>query len=241
MDYESWSKEALVARLRELDKLVYDHKRPDPSREAQPALGLETTTTRSAETMSETTEALAEGDAEATPPRKGRIRRTSFDFGKLPKRKIALKFSYLGWPYYGLARQGNVLESTDKQKIDEQFPTVEGVLFRALANCGLIVSESTCGYSRCGRTDRGVSSFGQVISLYVRSSGKFITEEEVEAIAKEGGEKSKMVTRDIYNDGKPVLLPPVESELPYASMLNKHLPPEIRILAWSPVSIDFNA
>ncbi|KAJ2080943.1 pseudouridine synthase deg1 [Coemansia sp. RSA 988] len=241
MDYEDWTKEALVARLRELDKVATDQKRLDPSGESQQEQGTETMSSRSVSTMPEIAGAAAEEEMEATPPRKGRIRRATFDFGKLPKRKIALKFSYFGWPYYGLARQGNVLESAEKQKLDEQFPTVEGVLFRAMASCGLIVSESTCGYSRCGRTDRGVSSFGQVISLYVRSSGKFITEEELEAIAEEGGEKSKLVTRDIFNDSKPVLLPPIEGELPYASMLNKHLPPEIRILAWSPVSMDFNA
>ncbi|PIA13772.1 tRNA pseudouridine synthase [Coemansia reversa NRRL 1564] len=235
MDYEGWTKEALVARLRDLDKLVGNQKRPDLLGEARSEPVLETMAT-----MSDTTGAATEGEAEATP-RKRKMRKTYFDFGKLPKRKIALKFSYLGWPYYGLARQGNVLESAEKQKLDEKFPTVEGVLFRAMASCGLIMSESTCGYSRCGRTDRGVSSFGQVVSLYVRSSGSFITEEEVVAIEEEGGEKSKMVTRDIFNDNKPVLLPPIESELPYASMLNKHLPPEIRILAWSPVSVDFNA
>ncbi|KAJ1925741.1 pseudouridine synthase deg1, partial [Linderina pennispora] len=84
----------------------------------------------------------------------------------------------------------------------------------------------------CGRTDRGVSGFGQVIALYVRSAGKFLTEEEAE-----GGD----VFRDDRNDRRPVRLPANDKELPYINMLNKILPAEIRILAWSPVSPTFDA
>ena len=54
-------------------------------------------------------------------------------------------------------------------------PTVEGVLFAALAKARLVDPEGGldgCGWERCGRTDRGVSSAGQVVSLYVRSSNR---------------------------------------------------------------------
>ncbi|KAJ2157318.1 pseudouridine synthase deg1 [Coemansia sp. RSA 552] len=208
-DYESWSKEELVARLRSLDS----------------------TTSSSGG---------AGGSPAATPRKHKRVRRGDFAFDQFPQRKVAFKFSYFGWPYYGLARQGNVLEPGEKQGIEEKYPTVEGALFRALAHCRLISSEAECDYSRCGRTDRGVSGFGQVVSLYVRSAGKFITDEEAEAAEKDRATSGR-VTRDAMNDGQAVLLPEDTRELPYVSMLNKILPSEIRILAWSPVAADFDA
>lgn len=87
----------------------------------------------------------------------------AFDFSKYPRRKIALKFCYAGWEYNGLAFQN------DRTPL----PTVEGTLFDALASCRLIdpkAGPEGCGWERCGRTDRGVSSAGQVVSLWVRSN-----------------------------------------------------------------------
>lgn len=46
---------------------------------------------------------------------------------------------------------------------------MENFLFRALARCRLIEDHKTCGYSRCGRTDKGVSALGNVVALSVRS------------------------------------------------------------------------
>ncbi|KAI9477277.1 pseudouridine synthase [Coemansia mojavensis] len=131
MEYENWTKEELISRLRSLEGK---------------------STMEPAET-----------------PRKRKGPRDNFDFSKFPQRKVAFKFSYFGWPYYGLARQGNALGSEEKQKQEDQYPTIEGELFKALAHCKLITGESECDYSRCGRTDRGVSGFGQVVALYVRS------------------------------------------------------------------------
>ncbi|KAJ1805091.1 pseudouridine synthase deg1, partial [Coemansia sp. RSA 2598] len=208
MSYETWTKEALIERLRRLEQTQqkqHQHQHQQPEHEAD------------------------------THQRKKR-RGADFDFGRFPQRKVALKFSYFGWPYHGLARQGNALGSEDKRQIEEQYPTVEGELFRALAHCKLIESEATCGYSRCGRTDRGVSSFGQVVALYVRSSGKYLDE-----AADDGDTASGTVTQSVQNDGRRVLLPTADRELPYVSMLNKSLPPEIRVLAWSPVAEDFDA
>ncbi|KAJ1722392.1 pseudouridine synthase deg1 [Coemansia erecta] len=201
MDYESWTKEALIARLRQLE----------PSPAEQPS-----------------------NDGSLEPPKRKKQRRAAdFDFSRFPQRKIALKFSYFGWPYHGLARQGNALGSAEKQRVEEQYPTVEGELFKALAKCKLIESEDACGYSRCGRTDRGVSGLGQVAALYVRSNGKYLAEEEEE---EEG-----VVTQTEQNGGRRVLLPAADRELPYVSMLNKNLPAEIRVLAWSSVSDGFDA
>ncbi|VVC25922.1 Pseudouridine synthase, catalytic domain,Pseudouridine synthase I, TruA,Pseudouridine [Cinara cedri] len=117
----------------------------------------------------------------------------SFDFTKYRKRHVAFKLLYLGWDYQGFATQ----DCTNK--------TIEYELFNALTTCCLIESRQTSNYHRCGRTDKGVSSFSQVISLTVRSNG---------------------------NDTK---------ELPYCKMLNRLLPKDIRIIAWSPVNEDFSA
>ncbi|KAF8968732.1 pseudouridine synthase [Flammula alnicola] len=82
-----------------------------------------------------------------------------FDFSKHPRRKIALKFCYSGWEYGGLAFQ---LGPTP-------LPTVENVLFDTLAKSRLVDAEAGfdgCGWEKCGRTDRGVSAAGQVVSLW---------------------------------------------------------------------------
>ncbi|XP_050531593.1 tRNA pseudouridine(38/39) synthase isoform X2 [Daktulosphaira vitifoliae] len=112
---------------------------------------------------------------------------------KYHKRHIAFKLLYLGWDYQGFATQDN----TEK--------TIEHELFRALTKCCLIESRQVSNYHRCGRTDKGVSSFSQVISLTVRSNG------------------------NDYN------------ELNYCKILNRLLPKNIRVIAWSPVPEDFSA
>ncbi|KAJ7623529.1 pseudouridine synthase [Roridomyces roridus] len=89
----------------------------------------------------------------------------TFDFSSYPRRKIALKFCYSGWAYNGLAIQSDATP----------LPTVEGVLYEALAKARLIDPDAGfegCGWERCGRTDRGVSAGGQVVSLWVRTSRK---------------------------------------------------------------------
>jgi len=90
----------------------------------------------------------------------------TFNFSAYPVRKIALKFCYSGWEYNGLAFQ----------KAPTPLPTVEEVLFQAFAKTRLVDPEKGfdgCGWERCGRTDRGVSAAGQVISLWVRSAADF--------------------------------------------------------------------
>lgn len=82
------------------------------------------------------------------------------DFSKYNRVKIALKFSYLGKNYKGLVTQKNTED------------TVEHHLFTALRRTCLIPSEEgsigKSQFSRCGRTDKGVSAMGNVCSLYVR-------------------------------------------------------------------------
>ncbi|KAK9494648.1 pseudouridine synthase [Lipomyces doorenjongii] len=118
-----------------------------------------------------------------------------FKFKEHPTRFIGLRFTYLGWNYNGL----NV------QAVPTPLPTVEGLILKALVTCKLIESETdleACQFSRCGRTDKGVSALAQVISLRVRSR---LTPEE---------------QKDEAND---------ERELSYITMLNNLLPLDIRV------------
>ncbi|CAO3631575.1 unnamed protein product [Cunninghamella blakesleeana] len=85
--------------------------------------------------------------------------RKKFDMSKYPQQKIAFKVAYLGWNYLGFA----------SQKEPNQV-TVESELFKAFKKCQLITDPDDCDFSRCGRTDKGVSGLGQVISLNVRQN-----------------------------------------------------------------------
>ncbi|XP_064642012.1 tRNA pseudouridine(38/39) synthase-like [Lineus longissimus] len=135
-----------------------------------------------------------------------------FDFTKYNTRHVALKFLYLGWDYQGFAVQ----EDTEK--------TIEHELFDALNKTKLIESRETSNYHRCGRTDKGVSAFSQVISLDLRTnllSGVGVKAREGGMAPERPGDKSK--------------------EINYIHILNKVLPKEIRIVAWAPVNPEFSA
>ncbi|KAJ2511883.1 pseudouridine synthase deg1 [Coemansia sp. RSA 2049] len=238
--YAEWSRESLIERLLFLEKqrneaaVTNDIPAVETDQTNDPAIDTDVG-------INVDIDAGVDVDADgknAQKSRKQSKRERQFDFGKFSERKVALKFSYFGWPYHGLARQGNALGSEEKREIESQFPTVEGEIFKALAKCKLITGESECDYSRCGRTDRGVSGFGQVIALYVRSTGKYVSEEEAAEIERNAIAE---IVREERNGNRPVALPPNERELPYVNMLNKSLPPEIRILAWAPVKSDFSA
>lgn len=133
-----------------------------------------------------------------SPDRKNKKAKKTFDFSKHNKRFIALKFAYLGWNYNGLAIQ----------KDPTALPTVEGTILEAMNKCKLVPSMVPQDYkfSRCGRTDKGVSAMNQVISLWVRSN---LSDEE---------------QKDPLND---------EREIQYAHILNQLLPDDIRISAVS--------
>lgn len=84
----------------------------------------------------------------------------AFDFSAHGRRHVALRIAYLGWGYQGFASQ----ENTNN--------TIEEKLFEALTKTRLVESRQTSNYHRCGRTDKGVSAFGQVRAtlLLLRSS-----------------------------------------------------------------------
>lgn len=91
-------------------------------------------------------------------PAKKRRKDRPFDMSRYGQRMIALKFSYLGWHFHGLASQPNSNQS------------VEDHLFFALLRTKLVESREDCDFSRAGRTDVGVSALGQVAGVRVRSN-----------------------------------------------------------------------
>ena len=212
--YEGWSREELIARLIQLD--------PNPS-------------VSSVQGGS----SKIKGASKNKPPKASK----AFDFSQYPRRKIALKFCYQGWEYNGLAFQ------SDKTPL----PTVEGTLYNALASCKLIdgaAGPEGCGWERCGRTDRGVSSAGQVVSLWVRSNIKHEGRKEAEELTPEANEWDKDLDTNVENKvshpdsstvPKTSLVHLPKHELHYLTILNRVLPPSIRILAWSPVKPDFSS
>lgn len=135
-----------------------------------------------------------------------------FDFNKYNSRHVALKVAYLGWDYQGFVVQ----EDTEK--------TIEAALFDCLLKTRLIESRETSNYHRCGRTDKGVSAFGQVISIDLRTN-----------LLKGPGVKVREGGTAHLRQGE------TTTEIRYVHILNKVLPPEIRILAWAPVEESFSA
>ena len=140
---------------------------------------------------------------------KPRPNQRPFDWSKHNKRHVVLKVAYLGWDYKGFVVQ----EDTNK--------TIEHALFDALITARLIECRENSNYHRCGRTDKGVSAFCQVISIDLRT-----TQPEGEGV---------IVSPDCTTAkvDKP--------ELDYVGILNRILPAEIRVLAWAPVKTDFSA
>ncbi|XP_072834988.2 tRNA pseudouridine(38/39) synthase [Pogona vitticeps] len=130
-----------------------------------------------------------------------------FDFSAYGRRHVALKIAYLGWGYQGFASQENTSN------------TIEDKLFEALDKTRLIENRQTSNYHRCGRTDKGVSAFGQVISLDLRSNFK----------GNKLGESTNVKATN------------TSEEIRYTHMLNQVLPPDIRVLAWAAVEPSFSA
>lgn len=135
---------------------------------------------------------------ETSTPQPTAAKKRKFDFGNHQKRFVAFRFAYMGWNYNGLNFQ---YEPTP-------LPTVEEEILQALAKAKLVpeADPASCNFSRCGRTDKGVSALNQVISLDVRSA--LSTEDQ----------------QNKDNDKK---------EIPYLTILNALLPSDIRITAVS--------
>jgi tRNA pseudouridine38/39 synthase len=169
---------------------------------------------------------------------------------KTPRtRHIALRFYYNGANYSGLAQ--NLGQENDN--------SVERALFQVLSKVKLVECRETCGYSRCGRTDRGVSAAGQVVALKLKSAipqevwydeqGQSLISEddlpknETDTLKAWVLPKKKNKIKGEINDSESP--PPRQeeelTEYAYAKILNNLLPDDIRILGWAPVSQEFSA
>jgi hypothetical protein len=97
--------------------------------------------------------------SDAGPPAPASRAARGFDVREYPSAHVALRVMYAGWDYHGFAQQGSDASGVR---------TVEGALFAALRRTKLIAPDATpedVAYTRCGRTDAGVSALGQIVSL----------------------------------------------------------------------------
>ncbi|GAA5880370.1 hypothetical protein JCM3774_006739 [Rhodotorula dairenensis] len=235
----------LVAQLKNLEALIakldLEQPQPEPERDAGTGKGKEKAPVA---LNKRARKALARKDRESGP--------LPASLANAPKRHVALLFSYEGWAYSGLAYQ--------PKGVYTPLPTVEGTLFNALEKARLIepVDDNGegfgCGFERCGRTDAGVSSSAQVVNLWVRSDlddpmqlrGRQIDPDSVEGrrhARSRSPSRSSSSSSSTSSSLSPQRPPKARNdvEIPYVTLLNKHLPPSIRVHAWSPVSATFSS
>ncbi|MCJ1261169.1 hypothetical protein MMC22_001033 [Lobaria immixta] len=233
-DYSKWSSEQLIDRVTLLEQQLQEQ------------------TSRYKSPLRRTSNSSSPSER-PKKPRRNRI----FDPSKYSTRFIALKFAYLGQRYNGLEYHANNITP---------LPTVEEELWKALNKARLVfptpnpllqdgdVNWEGCDYSKCGRTDRGVSAFGQVIGLRVRSNrplnvlrdnapptvvddaGKnnvFLSNTETALPHSSPAEDAPANAASVASDNREALsFHPIRDEIPYISVLNHLLPPDIRVLAW---------
>lgn len=237
-DYTSWTHADLISRVGELERQL----RHQNAKLAPPSTSPKHRPIRTA--------------------RRGNV----FDPSKYSTRHIALKIAYLGQKYNGYEHaNGNITP----------LPTIEEILWKALRKVHLIspvtdepttvawsysersckppqINWDGCQYSKCGRTDKGVSAFGQVIGIRVRSNMPIRTTPERPGhigVACDTSDRDLVAsselpasdTDDLLHDMNPSF-DPIKDELPYISILNSALPSDIRVLAWCPKPpADFDA
>ncbi|KAK2746621.1 hypothetical protein FQN57_002965 [Myotisia sp. PD_48] len=256
--YADWSHARLVERVVELDRQLQQYNEKLTLDQTPNIQSLNEVATKTA-LSSDPRSAIPRSLKAAKVQKKSR----DIDPSKYTTRFIALKFAYLGKRYNGYEHANNNIT---------ELPTIEEELWKALRKTRLIFpknmdtleelggSESRasrtynidwedCQYSKCGRTDRGVSAFGQVIGIKVRSSKPKPKNDE---LATTLGSVSGAVE---MNENPPTngLNAPetkeiadqwddIADELPYVKILNGALPEDIRILAWCPrPPADFSA
>ena len=150
-------------------------------------------------------------------PTKRQKEQLPFDMSRYAQRHVALRVAYIGTAYQGFAYQ---VETDD---------TVEGRVLEALMKTRLITDRASSGVSCGGRTDKGVSALGQVLALRVRSN----------LVDGEGVIAPPHAPRSAAAAPAAAAAPP--TELDYCHLLNRVLPPDIRVTAWSPTDAQFSA
>ncbi|KAK8805531.1 hypothetical protein WA158_002187 [Blastocystis sp. Blastoise] len=158
-----------------------------------------------------------------------------FDFSRYHQRHVAFHVLYDGSSYQGFADQQVTEENKNSNYIERE-------LFKAFQKVKLIEDRNTCNYSRSGRTDAGVSAFGQVISINVRSNLRSNVEFVDDNQENETNPQSTDNSRgniDIQKKNQDIIQ--TLEELDYPCILNKVLPADIRIDGWCPVPREFDA
>ena len=156
---------------------------------------------------------------------KQRKKKRPFNHSRFRRRHVAIRVCYIGINYHGFAIQ------------DDSLTTVELELYRALEKTCLIEDRVSCKYSRCGRTDTGVSALGQVIGVWVRSkqlcnAADTDTDTNTNTTTQTSTSTSNSSTSPLLSH---------TNEMDYAAMLNRVLPEDIRCIAWCPVPDHFSA
>lgn len=216
VDYSRWTKDSLIDRVRKLENELKSRPLPPPSPSQKPI-------------QPKQDEKKLDDEGSEEPAPKKRKEKKKMDPSGHSFRYIALKLAYLGRNYGGFEFAANGL-----------LPTIEEELFKALTRACLIFPEDErivdftgCEYSKCGRTDRGVSAFGQVIGIKVRSARPLRREKHLkdDHAGVKGGQKSDEMDQDAP---EPPTWDPILDEFAYPKLLNRLLPRDIRILAWCP-------
>lgn len=184
--------------------------------------------------------------------KKKEYKQKPFDMSRYHQRHVAMQIQYDGGPYHGFAAQA-----------EEDDETVEKHIFNTLLKLRLITGKKECNYSRCGRTDKGVSALGQVIGVKVRSNlpieadGKSKRnlhpcdsviklpkkeEDDTSMEQDEGEQKNKKKKKGKKSgSGKSSVSTDEVFEVDYCGLMNKNLPESIRVLSWCETSPDFSA
>ncbi|PTB71657.1 hypothetical protein M440DRAFT_1426425, partial [Trichoderma longibrachiatum ATCC 18648] len=154
--YNNWTKAGLIQRVKELEKQL---KASSSSHEAISTTASDQQQPAKSEHEHEQQQKQDDQSETAQQPAKKPKSKTKkkMDPSKYATRYIALKLAYLGKNFGGF----------EFQAMGNQ-PSIEEELWNALTKACLIFPEDErvvdfecCEYSKCGRTDRGVSAFGQ--------------------------------------------------------------------------------
>lgn len=254
--YEGWTHQQLIARIQELEQQVGGSSKTQVTTTNVNEPNAATFTSFPIPSPQQESKPLTFHKAPKAAPK-------AFDASKYSTRLIALKFAYLGQKYNGFEHHKN--NSTPLPTIEEELwkalvktrlinpiPTkgddtdynrIDRKTFAAWDREGADVNWDGCEYSKCGRTDRGVSAFGQVIGVRVRSNKPLPNSPaptENQTGSEEGDLSSLSKGSELETTTKP--FNDLTDELPYIQLLNRVLPPDIRIYAWCPnPPADFSA
>jgi tRNA pseudouridine38/39 synthase len=239
-EYKRWTKEALIKRLEKLDA----ERETDPNAPSSPpaAVGLSSIASPDSSPIPLPGTASPVPVRSLKPSKRATDRR--IDPSKYATRLVAFKLAYVGKNYGGFEFQASGV-----------LPTIEEELWKAFVKSCLIFPEDPevvrweeWDYSKCGRTDRGVSAFGQVIACRVRSNRPLSEKEKKSAAPKEGENVSvvegQAADSAVEDGGETVELfeeeekpfDDFQDEIQYCRILNRLLPPDIKVLAWCPTT-----